>query len=113
MQSAVECTASDSMLELPVKPAATYLLVATRRVAASPAQMTFPVASAMDSPNGEAIAARGSSGLRGRRIKLAAVCAPPENRLKVRAAVLNAMGATHPYAESRPLAIEQVELRPP
>src|SRR4051812_44875402 len=47
MQSAVECTASDSMLELPVKAAATYLLAATSRLAASAVQITFPVASAM------------------------------------------------------------------
>lgn len=33
--------------------------------------------------------------------------------MKVRAAVLNAMGAALPYARSKPLAIEQVELRPP
>ena len=33
--------------------------------------------------------------------------------MKVRAAVLNAMGATSPYAKSRPLTIEEVELRPP
>jgi alcohol dehydrogenase len=33
--------------------------------------------------------------------------------LKVRAAVLNAMGATTPYAKSRPLTIEEVELRAP
>ena len=33
--------------------------------------------------------------------------------MKVRAAVLNAMGAERPYAKSRPLAIEEVELRPP
>src|SRR5436853_6982256 len=98
MQSAVECTASESMLELPVKPAATYLLAATNRFAARPAQITFPVASAMDTPNGEAIAAAGSSAAR-RRIKLAAVCALSENRLKVRAAVLNTMGAARPYAQ--------------
>jgi len=33
--------------------------------------------------------------------------------LKVRAAVLNAMGAQHPYATSRPLTIETVDLRDP
>lgn len=33
--------------------------------------------------------------------------------MKVRAAVLNAMGAKPPYATSRPLQIEEVELRPP
>lgn len=33
--------------------------------------------------------------------------------MKVRAAVLNAMGATLPYAKSRPLSIEEVELRDP
>ena len=33
--------------------------------------------------------------------------------MKVRAAVLNAMGATMPYAKSKPLTIEEVELRPP
>jgi alcohol dehydrogenase len=33
--------------------------------------------------------------------------------MKVRAAVLNAMGATPPYAASRPLAIEEIELDPP
>ena len=33
--------------------------------------------------------------------------------MKVRAAVLNAMGATMPYAKSKPLSIEEVELRPP
>ena len=33
--------------------------------------------------------------------------------MKVRAAVLNAMGAERPYAKSRPLAIETVELRDP
>jgi len=33
--------------------------------------------------------------------------------MKVRAAVLNAMGAQTPYAKSKPLAIEEVELRPP
>ena len=33
--------------------------------------------------------------------------------MKVRAAVLNAMGATAPYAKSKPLTIEEVELRPP
>jgi alcohol dehydrogenase len=32
--------------------------------------------------------------------------------MKVRAAVLNAMGAEHPYAKSKPLAIEEVELKP-
>ena len=33
--------------------------------------------------------------------------------MKIRAAVLNAMGAPTPYAKSRPLSIEQVELRDP
>jgi len=33
--------------------------------------------------------------------------------MKIRAAVLNAMGASHPYATSRPLSIEEVELAPP
>ncbi len=33
--------------------------------------------------------------------------------MKVRAAVLNAMGAQHPYATSRPLTIETVDLRDP
>jgi alcohol dehydrogenase len=33
--------------------------------------------------------------------------------LKIRAAVLNAMGATMPYAKSKPLTIEELELRPP
>ena len=33
--------------------------------------------------------------------------------MKVRAAVLNAMGATMPYAKSKPLTIEEVELRDP
>jgi alcohol dehydrogenase len=33
--------------------------------------------------------------------------------MKVRAAVLNAMGAAMPYAESKPLSIEEVELRGP
>src|SRR5690349_5266504 len=33
--------------------------------------------------------------------------------MKVRAAVLNATGAERPYAKSKPLAIEEVELRPP
>jgi alcohol dehydrogenase len=33
--------------------------------------------------------------------------------VKVRAAVLDAMGAPPPYATSRPLSIEEVELRPP
>jgi len=33
--------------------------------------------------------------------------------MKVRAAVLNAMGAAMPYATSKPLAIEEVELRAP
>jgi alcohol dehydrogenase len=33
--------------------------------------------------------------------------------LKVRAAVLNAMGAKTPYAQSKPLTIEEVELRDP
>lgn len=33
--------------------------------------------------------------------------------MKSRAAVLSAMGATHPYADSRPLRIEEVDLAPP
>ncbi|MFL6713868.1 MAG: zinc-dependent alcohol dehydrogenase family protein [Sulfurifustis sp.] len=33
--------------------------------------------------------------------------------MKVKAAVLNAMGAQTPYAKSKPLSIEEVELRPP
>src|SRR6476661_2012488 len=33
--------------------------------------------------------------------------------MKIRAAVLNAMGATTPYAKSRPLGIEEVTLQPP
>ncbi len=33
--------------------------------------------------------------------------------MKIRAAVLRAMGAAHPYVDSRPLAIEEVELAPP
>src|SRR5438270_11662162 len=33
--------------------------------------------------------------------------------MKIRAAVLNAMGASAPYAKSRPLTIEEVELRAP
>ena len=33
--------------------------------------------------------------------------------MKVRAAVLNALGASTPYAKSKPLSIEEVELRPP
>jgi alcohol dehydrogenase len=33
--------------------------------------------------------------------------------MKVRAAVLNAMGAALPYAQSRPLSIDEVELEPP
>ena len=33
--------------------------------------------------------------------------------MKIRAAVLNAMGAAHPYAQSRPLSIDEVELDPP
>jgi alcohol dehydrogenase len=33
--------------------------------------------------------------------------------MKVRAAVLNAMGAERPYAKSKPLSIEEVELKPP
>jgi alcohol dehydrogenase len=33
--------------------------------------------------------------------------------MKIRAAVLSAMGASHPYAQSKPLAIETVELEPP
>jgi len=33
--------------------------------------------------------------------------------MKIRAAVLRAMGAAHPYAESRPLSIDEIELAPP
>src|SRR3989440_913253 len=33
--------------------------------------------------------------------------------MKIKAAVLNAMGAERPYANSKPLAIEEVELDPP
>src|SRR5204862_2682459 len=33
--------------------------------------------------------------------------------VKIRAAVLNAMGAPTPYADSRPLVIEELELAPP
>jgi Zn-dependent alcohol dehydrogenase len=33
--------------------------------------------------------------------------------MKIRAAVLNAMGAPHPYAQSRPLSIDEVELEGP
>lgn len=33
--------------------------------------------------------------------------------MKIRAAVLNAMGASHPYAVSKPLVIETVDLAPP
>jgi len=33
--------------------------------------------------------------------------------MKIRAAVLNAMGAKAPFAESKPLTIEEIELRPP
>ena len=33
--------------------------------------------------------------------------------MKIRAAVLRQMGATRPYAESRPLSIEEIELDPP
>src|SRR5512134_499228 len=33
--------------------------------------------------------------------------------MKVRAAVLESMGAEHPYAQTRPLSIEELELRPP
>jgi len=33
--------------------------------------------------------------------------------MKTRAAVLRAMGAAHPYAESLPLQIEEIELQPP
>src|SRR4051794_36361235 len=33
--------------------------------------------------------------------------------MKTRAAILRSMGTTAPYAESRPLAIETVELDPP
>lgn len=33
--------------------------------------------------------------------------------MKIKAAVLDKMGAAHPYAESKPLSIETVELAPP
>src|SRR5215203_4199682 len=33
--------------------------------------------------------------------------------MKIRAAVLSAMGAERPYAQSKPLTIEEVELDPP
>ena len=33
--------------------------------------------------------------------------------MKIRAAVLRTMGAALPYAQSRPLSIEEVELDPP
>lgn len=33
--------------------------------------------------------------------------------MKIKAAVLNAMGASRPYAQSRPLSIEEIELDPP
>jgi alcohol dehydrogenase len=33
--------------------------------------------------------------------------------MRIRAAVLNAMGAALPYAKSRPLTIEEIELKPP
>ncbi len=33
--------------------------------------------------------------------------------MKIRAAVLEAMGAAHPYADSRPLKIEELDLAPP
>ena len=33
--------------------------------------------------------------------------------MKIRAAVLEAMGAAHPYAQSRPLKIEELDLDPP
>jgi alcohol dehydrogenase len=33
--------------------------------------------------------------------------------MKVRAAVLEAMGAAHPYADSRPLKVEELDLAPP
>jgi alcohol dehydrogenase len=33
--------------------------------------------------------------------------------MKIRAAVLSGMGASHPYAVSRPLTIETVDLAPP
>ena len=35
------------------------------------------------------------------------------NEMKIRAAVLETMGAAHPYAASRPLKIEQLDLAPP
>ena len=53
---------------------------------------------------------RGSSP--GECIKLADF-ALPESAVQVRAAVLNVSGASLPYAQSRPLSIETVELRPP
>ncbi len=37
----------------------------------------------------------------------------PCSPMKTRAAVLRAMGLPLPYAQSRPLAIETVELEPP
>ena len=33
--------------------------------------------------------------------------------MRIRAAVLNALGAARPYADSRPLGIEELELEPP
>src|SRR5258708_8282121 len=33
--------------------------------------------------------------------------------MKIRAAVLNAMGAEHPYSKTKPLSIETLELRDP
>src|SRR5579862_634360 len=33
--------------------------------------------------------------------------------MKIRAAVLNAMGTPAPYAKTKPLTIEEIELRPP
>ncbi|HEY2628145.1 MAG TPA: alcohol dehydrogenase catalytic domain-containing protein, partial [Usitatibacter sp.] len=33
--------------------------------------------------------------------------------MKIRAAVLNAMGTPTPYAKTRPLTIEEIDLRPP
>jgi alcohol dehydrogenase len=33
--------------------------------------------------------------------------------MQIRTAILNAMGAMHPYADSKPLSIEQIELDPP
>src|SRR4051812_43404142 len=47
-----------------------------------------------------------------RRITLAAF-RPNGEAVKVRAAVRHAMGAARPYAQSRPLVIEEIELRPP